>query len=163
MRIMKMKHKLISCLFLASTFGLSAQAVAQQSDNMETVEVTGKHPASWYRDQAEQKEQDFYTLFNSLIDKEEFKVECKYKKRDNNSRVKARICEAQFVSDIMNKSYPGLGRKARQLAREQEYRKKATEQVAYMEKQINAHESLKQEYILWQTAKQQYLKVKDSD
>lgn len=160
---MKMKNKLISCLMFAGTLCLPALSGAQQNNDMETVEVTGKHPASWYRTQAEQKEQDFYTLFNSLSEKEEFKVECEYRKRDNNSRVKARICEAQFVADIMNKDYPGLGRKARQLAREQEYRKKSTEQIAYMEKQINAHESLKQEYILWQSAKQQYLKVKDSE
>lgn len=86
-------------LFISSVFAQQqeSETTPEKKEKIETIEVTGERPADHYRRLMYSAEEDFYSLYNQLTDKSEFKVTCEYRSISAFSRLKKRSCEPAYL------------------------------------------------------------------
>lgn len=166
---------LISTLFL-SQLAFAQSALANSNANSELnsnientkqqdydrIEVTGQRPTSYYRSMLHKAEDNFFAMFNSLSEKEEFQVTCERKANHGFTRLKKRVCEAKFVSMINADDLESSKRlkssrgnlEINKLSRTKKYKKMAQKQAVYMAELINSNEKLRVEYLKLAEAKQ---------
>lgn len=68
---------------------------------IETIDVVGERPLSYFRNALHEKEELFFNAMNELVSDDDFKVKCRNTRRIF-SHLKERKCEAKFVSRLMN-------------------------------------------------------------
>ncbi|MFC4701318.1 hypothetical protein ACFO4O_14200 [Glaciecola siphonariae] len=108
------KSSMVLSLSILAFYSLSASAAPteasmqnaeqQYQSNIEAIDVIGDRPLSYYRRNLVKQENAFFDLMNQLIDEDDFKVTCKKQRMQAFSRLKARACEANFVSRIIGEA-----------------------------------------------------------
>ena len=83
---------LLACLLQIASAQESDQ---DSSDVMEEIVVQGKESLGRLRHRVYEAEDDFYALFNSINDEDDFDIHCTKEARIG-SRVKRRVCRANF-------------------------------------------------------------------
>jgi len=100
--------RLIGLYFLVCCYTVVAQS---QEKITEEITVTGDNAKVNLQLAVDRAEDEFFALFNSLIDEEEFKIECRYEKVIG-SLIKQRICQTRYMRDELtraaNLSYVGV-------------------------------------------------------
>lgn len=82
----------------------NAQTNMSQPENdsqkeLERIIVEGDEQISVLRYNFYRAEEDFFNLFNELIDNESFRISCKQKERHAFTRIKQRSCESKFQDE----------------------------------------------------------------
>lgn len=136
-------------------------------DDVETIEITGRRPVSYYERVLYNSLIDFYYAYNTVASDRDFIVRCKRQKAKDmygmtSIRVGRRSCQSMFAIKIINKyrrlnfnefGNPFIVSKKRVL---KELRARQQEQFADMMEKIEAVPALKAKYDLLQKAKQQH-------
>jgi len=73
---------------------------ATPTDDVEIIDVVGKRPLLYFKQEMGKAELDFYDAFNKLADEKKFIVRCRREKRIG-SNISSKICHPQFVLDRM--------------------------------------------------------------
>jgi hypothetical protein len=73
---------------------------ATSNDDVEIIDVVGKRPLFYFKQEMGKAELDFYDAFNKLADEKKFIVRCRREKRTG-SNISSKICHPQFVLDRM--------------------------------------------------------------
>lgn len=170
MRTFLKTHAMTFSILLTLGVSLGIQAQAFQADSKkpeaEAIDVVGEKPLSFYRKSLHKAEDSFFGLMNSMVEDEDFKVSCETKLVQAFSRLKERVCEANFVSRIM----AGETREQAETTRSnlpsstklrKELEKAQREYVEIMVEKINSSPELLQAYQQMELAKQQYQRAKD--
>lgn len=89
---------LVSFIFLSST--ALAQLNNAPPEDMERIEVLGDQSHAYYRALYHRAEEEFYDLYNSLTDKDEFKINCERTRQHEFTNLTQRVCKANFVDEI---------------------------------------------------------------
>ncbi|WP_334030058.1 hypothetical protein [Alteromonas sp. P256] len=67
------------------------------NDDVEKIEVLGKMPANLLRKAFYRQEDNFFDLYNELIDENQFRMDCEMRSMHLQSKVKHRACIPRFV------------------------------------------------------------------
>lgn len=71
----------------------------EEVNDIEVITVTGERHLGFFRQQMRNAEDSFFSLYNSLTDEDEYKINCS-RKDHLGTNVVNRICEPQYVSDM---------------------------------------------------------------
>lgn len=110
----------------------AALQAAEEGQVTEEIIVEGSRDRINLQLQVDQAEDEFYAIFNKLIDDEDFRIECKYEKVIG-SLIKQRICQTRYMRKEMTRaaaySQMGIERLSapQLLAKNREMRRKAVE------------------------------------
>lgn len=75
------------------------QTEQAKKETLETIQIDGVKPLRYYRKQLELAELNFYDLYNSLVDEEQFLMYCR-KEKDVGSHIKRTRCYPQYFLQI---------------------------------------------------------------
>lgn len=99
------KSNLGTLLFIGLTSSALAYDHAPTVDQIDTdvseieiITITGERHLGFFRQQMQAAEESFFDLYNSLTDKDEYKISCS-KKTNTGTNVEHRVCEPQYISD----------------------------------------------------------------
>lgn len=67
------------------------------NDDVEKIEVLGKMPANLLRKAFYRQEDNFFDLYNELVDENQFRMDCEMRLRHLQSKVKYRACIPRYV------------------------------------------------------------------
>jgi len=86
------------CSFIVSANADSELSKDIPARDIENVEVVAQRPVSFYKEEMQAAELEFFTLYNTLTENDDFKIICIRKAVHGFTRLKKRVCEATFIS-----------------------------------------------------------------
>ena len=90
-------------LLLSSTLLLQPSIAAEDETLPEEITVEASRDRINFQLQVDQAENQFYAMFNELVDDEDFRIECKYETVIG-SLIKQRICQTKYMRDELSTS-----------------------------------------------------------
>lgn len=90
----------VACVYLVITSNAFA---ADEAPEIEEIVVEGDSSRINLQLQVDQAEDEFFAIFNDLIDDEDFKIECK-NQRVIGSLIHKRICQTKYMKDELTNS-----------------------------------------------------------
>ena len=100
----KDKTSLYFFMLLTACFLSGRQAVAAESESLpEEILVEGDRSRINLQLQVDEAEDQFFAIFNELIDDEDFRIECKMQ-RVIGSLIHKRICQTKYMKDELTNS-----------------------------------------------------------
>ena len=170
----------ITVLFLFCAFSTCAMenesVKKHQTENLETIIVTGDRPLYHYRNAMYDAQEAFFDTYNKLVKDKRYQIACGQKRRHAFTRVKQRVCEPLYVGDIEYKSTQGtistvlrrdlLNGKIGNVPNDAELRrasaKEFKKQMADLQKLLAESEELREMYEAMVKAQLAYERVKGS-
>jgi len=93
--------KKVLSIFLLSVPLMQPCIAAEEESLPEEITVEASRDRINFKLQVDQAENQFYALFNELIDDEDFRIECKYETVIG-SLIKQRICQTKYMRDVLS-------------------------------------------------------------
>ncbi len=88
-------------LSASNTYATQVNDAPSASKTTEIIGIVGTQHLSQFRRDLQNAENNFFSLMNTVVSDDDFKVECKTQHLQAFSRLKGRKCEANFVSRLI--------------------------------------------------------------
>lgn len=138
---------------------------AVDKNTPEVVDIVGEPPLAFYRNSLHEAEDSFFGMLNDTIEDDDFKVTCKTQLIQSFSRLKDRVCEANFVSRITSgETRDGAEGAAlpSNLKIRRQLEKKQREYAELLVEKINGDPRILRAYQALELAKQKYKIAKEN-
>lgn len=144
--------------------GQDAEVTYTAASNAGTIDDISQKSLSALRKETYQSEEDFYSVYNNLIDDKDYKVRCFYE-RPTGTRVKNHVCRANFVTNSFRSHAANnrndISRTANQKANPALAKKTATYQEM-LQSLIATDPELQAALIRYDTARSRFMAKRDS-
>lgn len=163
-------EKLVALIILLAFVSNTCLATTDTESEIERIDVIGKKPLVLMKRDMIRAEDEFYDLYNELVEYREMRMDCEMQSLHNFTRVKKRTCKPKFLeaikNDEMDKAIDRAGGR-NSIANimnavpdivivRQRVKEKNIEMANVMSELINKNKNLAEKYAKWLDAKNKY-------